>query len=58
MKIVNEPLDDGYHANEMRVQKVHRLQLHAHFELVRGTVALEQLGRDGDGFTTIKTTYN
>ena len=54
MKVENEPLDDGCHANEIRVQMVHRFQLHAHFELVSGTVTLEQLGRGGFSITVFK----
>ena len=37
-----------------RVQKVHRFQLHAHFELVSGTVPLEQLGRGGFSVAVLK----
>ena len=54
------PLDDGCHANEVRVQKVDRFQLHAHFELVagvrggRGPLALEQLGRGRDRVTAVQ----
>ena len=60
MKSENEPLDDGCHANVLRVQKVHRFQLHAHFELVGGSVhkadpaTLEQLGWGGFSFAVLK----
>ena len=54
MKIENKPLDDGCHANEIQVLMVHRFQLHAHFELVSGTVTLEQLRRGGFSFAVFQ----